>query len=67
MDNAIITVRCVCGWETSGPETDVVTATAEHDRRLHNMTPTREETLAMAVEPTRGQEMPVKRPGPGGR
>ena len=45
MDNAIITVRCVCGWETSGTETDVVAATAEHGRRLHNMTPTRDEVL----------------------
>lgn len=66
MDNAIITVRCVCGWEASGTEADVVTATAEHGRRLHNMTPTRDEVLAMAVEATHGREMPVKQRGPSG-
>ena len=53
MDNAVITVRCACGWETSGTESEVVTETTEHGRRLHNMTPTREEVLAMAVETSR--------------
>jgi predicted small metal-binding protein len=67
VDNAIITVRCVCGWVTSGTETDVVAATAEHGRRLHNMTPTHDEVLAMAVEATDGREVPVKQPGPGER
>ena len=67
MDYETITVRCVCGWETSGTETDVVAATAEHGRRLHNMTPTRDEVLAMAVEAPQVQEMPVKQPGPGER
>ena len=56
MADETITVRCVCGWETTGPEDDVVAATVEHGRRLHNMTPTRDEVLAMAVEP-------VERPG----
>ena len=49
MENETITVRCVCGWETTGPEEDVVVATVEHGRRLHNMIATREEVLAMAV------------------
>ena len=49
MDSEVITVRCACGWETTGGEAAVVTATAEHGRRLHNMTPTRDEVLAMAV------------------
>ena len=49
MGDETITVRCVCGWETSGPEEDVVIATTEHGRRLHNMIATREEVLAMAV------------------
>jgi predicted small metal-binding protein len=49
MDDETITVRCVCGWETSGPEDVAVEATAEHGRRMHNMTPTRDEVLAMAV------------------
>jgi predicted small metal-binding protein len=49
MEQETITVRCVCGWETSGPEEDVVVATIEHGRRVHNMTATRDEVLAMAV------------------
>jgi predicted small metal-binding protein len=49
MDEEPITVRCACGWETTGPEDVVVEATAEHGRRNHNMTPTRDEVLAMAV------------------
>ncbi|HEV8545085.1 MAG TPA: hypothetical protein VGQ64_02230 [Candidatus Limnocylindrales bacterium] len=54
MDDETITVRCVCGWETTGPEEDVVVATIEHGVRLHNMTATREEVLAMAVSPPEG-------------
>jgi predicted small metal-binding protein len=49
MIDETITVRCVCGWETSGPQDDVVAATVEHGQRLHNMTATRDEVLAMAV------------------
>ena len=49
MEHETITVRCVCGWETSGPEEDVVVATTEHGRQLHNMVATRAEILAMAV------------------
>jgi hypothetical protein len=49
MADLTLTVRCACGWETSGPESDVVAATVEHGRRLHNMVPSREEVLAMAV------------------
>ena len=60
MDEQTITVRCVCGWETSGPEDLVVEATADHGRRMHNMTPTREEVLAMAI-PTPAAQM--VRPG----
>ena len=44
-----VLVRCVCGWETSGPETSVVAATQEHGLELHNMAATREQVLAMAV------------------
>ena len=49
MGDETITVRCVCGWETTGSEDDVVSATMEHGRRLHNMTPTHDEVLAMTV------------------
>ena len=45
-----LTVRCACGWEVSGPQEDVVSATIEHGRRIHNMVAGREDVLAMAVE-----------------
>jgi hypothetical protein len=51
MDDTI-TVRCVCGWETSGAPDEVVAATSEHGLRIHNMAATREQILAMAVPPS---------------
>ncbi|MGZ9276710.1 MAG: DUF1059 domain-containing protein, partial [Candidatus Limnocylindrales bacterium] len=59
-----ITVRCACGWETTGAEDDVIVATTEHGRSLHNMTPTRDEVLAMAVDRTQIQDSPMRQPGP---
>jgi predicted small metal-binding protein len=49
MEQKTITVRCACGWEVTGREDIVVEATAEHGRRIHNMTTTRDDVLAMAV------------------
>ena len=49
MDGTTLRVRCVCGWEVTGSEADVVPATQEHGRRVHNMNATRDEVLAMAV------------------
>ena len=49
MSSISMRVRCVCGWETTGTEDDVLAATAEHGERVHNMRATREEILAMAV------------------
>jgi hypothetical protein len=51
MTDQTLTVRCVCGWETTGTEAAVVPATIEHGRRLHNMEATPEQVLAMAVRP----------------
>jgi hypothetical protein len=48
-----LTIRCVCGREITGAEDEVVSATGDHGRRLHNMDATRDEILAMAV---RGSE-----------
>jgi predicted small metal-binding protein len=48
----VLTVRCACGWEVRGSDDEVVAATTEHGERLHNMTATREQVLAMAVRPT---------------
>ena len=40
------TNRCACGWEVSGPLDDVVDATIDHGRRIHNMEATRDEVIA---------------------
>jgi predicted small metal-binding protein len=46
MSDEMFTNRCACGWEVTGPEDEVVDATIEHGRRVHNMTATHEEVLA---------------------
>ena len=46
MEPEILTTRCACGWEVTGPEDEVVDAVIEHGQRLHNMTATREAVLA---------------------
>ena len=46
-----VTVRCACGWETRGSADEVVAATTEHGRRLHNMEATRDQVLSMAIGP----------------
>jgi predicted small metal-binding protein len=38
--------RCVCGWEITGTKDQVVDATIDHGRRIHNMEATREQVLA---------------------
>ena len=40
------TNRCACGWEVTGKLDEVVDATIEHGRRIHNMEATRDEVLA---------------------
>jgi hypothetical protein len=50
LESEVIRVRCACGWETSGPEDEVVSSVQEHGRRVHNMASTREEVLAMAMD-----------------
>jgi predicted small metal-binding protein len=49
-------VRCACGWEVVGVEDEVVEATQEHGRRIHNMAATREQVLAMALSNTAAEE-----------
>jgi len=51
MTQESLTVRCVCGWETTGTEAEIIPATVEHGQRLHNMVPTPAEVLAMVVRP----------------
>ena len=42
-----VTNRCVCGWEVTGPVDEVIEASIEHGRRIHNMEATRDEVLAV--------------------
>jgi predicted small metal-binding protein len=44
-DPQSFTNRCACGWEVTGTEEEVVDATIEHGRRIHNMEATREQVL----------------------
>jgi predicted small metal-binding protein len=39
------TNRCACGWEFRGTADEVVDATIDHGRRIHNMEATREQVL----------------------
>ena len=50
--SASVTLRCACGWEMAGDTEAVVAAAQDHGRRVHNMAATREQVLAMAVEPS---------------
>jgi uncharacterized protein len=44
----LLRTRCVCGWESTGSEDEVVAATLDHGLRVHNMPGTREDVLARA-------------------
>ncbi len=44
-----LTVRCECGWETTGTEDDVVAATQEHGKAVHNMAASHADVLAMST------------------
>ena len=46
-DTAEYTNRCECGWEVTGPLDEVVDATIEHGRRIHNMEASRAQVLAV--------------------
>lgn len=46
-DPETVTNRCMCGWEVTGPVDEVIDATIEHGRRIHNMEATRDEVLAV--------------------
>lgn len=42
-------LACDCGWETQVTEDELVAATQEHGRTLHNMELTTEQAMAMAT------------------
>jgi len=50
------TNRCACGWEVTGPLDDVVDATIDHGRRIHNMEATRDEVVAALLGPDASKE-----------
>lgn len=56
MDERRIRTRCACGWEASGPQDEVVEATIEHGRRLHNMEATPDQVLSQAEDAEAGDE-----------
>jgi len=41
------TNRCACGWEVTGGLDEVVDATIDHGRRIHNMEATRDQVIAV--------------------
>jgi predicted GNAT family acetyltransferase/predicted small metal-binding protein len=44
----LLRTRCVCGWEATGTEDEVVEQTLDHGLRVHNMAGTREQVLERA-------------------
>jgi predicted small metal-binding protein len=58
MNDESLRVRCVCGWETSGSEEDVIRATTEHGERVHNMRPSRADVLAMVIREPDDDQVP---------
>ena len=46
MGEAEYTNRCACGWEITGSLDEVVDATIDHGRRIHNMEATRDQVIA---------------------
>ena len=50
-DTSDYTNRCECGWEVTGPLDEVVDATIEHGRRIHNMEASRQQVVAALVAP----------------
>lgn len=50
------TNRCACGWEITGPLDDVVDATIDHGRRIHNMEATRDQVVAALLGPDASEE-----------
>ena len=48
-DQTEYTNRCACGWEVNGSMDEVVDATIDHGRRMHNMEATREQVVAVLL------------------
>ena len=48
-DQTEYTNRCACGWEISGTMDEVVDATIDHGLRIHNMTASRDQVVAVLL------------------
>ena len=59
-DAEVITNRCACGWEVTGPTDEVVAATIDHGARIHNMVATRDEVLAALGRPPTPEAAPAE-------
>ena len=57
-DTTDYTNRCACGWEVAGALDEVVDATIDHGRRIHNMEASREQVVATLVAPRLPAEEP---------
>jgi len=55
-DEPQYTNHCACGWTVTGTEDEVVDATIDHGRRIHNMEATRDEVLAALHGPAAGSD-----------
>jgi predicted small metal-binding protein len=51
------TNRCACGWTIEGGLDEVVEATIDHGRRIHNMEATREQVVAALDAADRATEV----------
>jgi predicted small metal-binding protein len=49
----------VCGWESTGSEDEVVTATLDHGRTVHNMEGSRDDVLARAERVAAPADAPI--------
>jgi predicted small metal-binding protein len=58
-ETQILRLRCACGWEATGTEDELNVAAVEHGRRVHNMTPTRDEVRAMILPPADHRAQPT--------
>jgi predicted small metal-binding protein len=63
MDEPRYTNRCSCGWEVNGSEDEVVDATIDHGRRIHNMEATREQVIAALHAPAPAEAPADRRAG----
>jgi predicted GNAT family acetyltransferase len=57
----LLRTSCVCGWESTGTEDEVVGATLDHGLRVHNMAGTREQVLERAerLDASPNAELPL--------